>query len=170
MIQMLSHGLVSGALFLCVGVLYDRMHTYDIARYGGLVERMPAYSAIFMAFTLAAMGLPGTSGFIGEFLILLGTFRVSTLECFLAATAMFLGAAYMLYLYRRVIFGKITREDLRNILDLTPREKVVFVPLLLLVLWMGVYPNSFLGPIRASVDNLVQQVGAAQAGQRASAE
>jgi NADH-quinone oxidoreductase subunit M len=169
-IQMLSHGLVSGALFLCVGVLYDRMHSYDIARYGGLVERMPAYAAIFMAFMLASVGLPGTSGFVGEFLILLGTFRVSTLECFLAATAMFLGAAYMLYLYRRVIFGKMTREDLRNILDLTPREKAVFVPLLILVLWMGVYPNSFLGPIRASVDHLVQQVGAAQAGQRASAE
>jgi NADH-quinone oxidoreductase subunit M len=170
MIQMLSHGLVSGALFLCVGVLYDRMHTYDIARYGGLVERMPAYAAIFMAFTLASVGLPGTSGFVGEFLILLGTFRVSTLECFLAATAMFLGAAYMLYLYRRVVFGTITREDLRNILDLTPREKAVFVPLLLVVLWMGIYPNSFLGPIRASVDHLVQQVGTAQAGQRASAE
>ncbi|HWB51947.1 MAG TPA: NADH-quinone oxidoreductase subunit M [Stellaceae bacterium] len=169
-IQMLSHGLVSGALFLCVGVLYDRMHSYDIGRYGGLVERMPAYAAIFMAFTLASVGLPGTSGFVGEFLVLLGTFRVSTLECFLAATAMFLGAAYMLYLYRRVVFGKLTREDLRNILDLTPREKAVFVPLLLLVLWMGVYPNSFLGPIRASVDHLVQQVGAAQAGPRASAE
>jgi NADH-quinone oxidoreductase subunit M len=169
-IQMLSHGLVSGALFLCVGVLYDRMHSYDIARYGGLVERMPAYAFVFMAFSLAACGLPGTSGFVGEFLILLGTFRVSTLECFLAATALFLGAAYMLYLYRRVVFGKLTREDLRNILDLSPREKAVFAPLLLLVLWMGVYPNSFLGPIRASVDHLVQQVGAAQAGQRASAE
>jgi len=169
-IQMLSHGLVSGALFLCVGVLYDRMHSYDIARYGGLVERMPAYAFVFMAFTLASVGLPGTSGFVGEFLILLGTFRVSTLECFLAATAMFLGAAYMLYLYRRVIFGTITREDLRNILDLSPREKAVFAPLLVLVLWMGVYPGSFLGPIRASVDHLVQQVGAAQAGQRASAE
>jgi NADH-quinone oxidoreductase subunit M len=169
-IQMLSHGLVSGALFLCVGVLYDRMHSYDISRYGGLVERMPAYAFVFMAFSLAAMGLPGTSGFIGEFLILLGTFRVSTLECFLAATALFLGAAYMLYLYRRVIFGTITRDDLRDILDLSPREKAVFAPLLLLVLWMGVYPSSFLGPIRASVDHLVQQVGAAEAGQRASAE
>ena len=169
-IQMLSHGLVSSALFLCVGVLYDRMHSYDVGRYGGLVERMPAYAAIFMAFMLASVGLPGTSGFVGEFLILLGTFRVSTLECFLAATAMFLGAAYMLYLYRRVIFGKLTREDLRNILDLSPREKAVFVPLLLLVLWMGVYPSSFLGPIRVSVDHLVQQVGTAQAGQRASAE
>ena len=169
-IQMLSHGLVSGALFLCVGVVYDRMHTYDIARYGGLVERMPAYAFVFMAFSLAACGLPGTSGFVGEFLILLGTFRVSTLECFLAATALFLGAAYMLYLYRRVIFGTITRDDLRNILDLSPREKAVFAPLLLIVLWMGVYPSSFLGPIRASVDHLVQQVGAAEAGQRASAE
>jgi NADH-quinone oxidoreductase subunit M len=169
-IQMLSHGLVSGALFLCVGVLYDRMHTYDIARYGGLVERMPAYAFVFMVFMLASVGLPGTSGFVGEFLVLLGTFRVSTLECFLAATAMFLGAAYMLYLYRRVIFGTITRDDLRNILDLTPREKALFVPLLLLVLWMGIYPSSFLGPIRVTVDHLVQQVGAAQAGQRASAE
>jgi NADH-quinone oxidoreductase subunit M len=169
-IQMLSHGLVSSALFLCVGVLYDRMHSYDIARYGGLVERMPAYAFVFMAFSLAACGLPGTSGFIGEFLILLGTFRVSTLECFLAATALFLGVAYMLYLYRRVVFGKLTREDLRNILDLSPREKAVFAPLLLVVLWMGIYPNSFLGPIRASVDHLVQQVGAAQAVQRASAE
>jgi NADH-quinone oxidoreductase subunit M len=115
--------------------------------------------------------LPGTSGFVGEFLILLGTFRVSTLECFLAATALILSVAYMLYLYRRVIFGTITRDDLRNILDLSPREKAVFAPLLLLVLWMGVYPSSFLIPIRASVDHLVQQVSAAQAGgQRASAE
>jgi NADH-quinone oxidoreductase subunit M len=169
-IQMLSHGLVSGALFLCVGVLYDRMHSYDIARYGGLVERMPAYAFVFMAFMLASIGLPGTSGFVGEFLVLLGTFRVSTLECFLAATAMFLGAAYMLYLYRRVIFGKLTREDLRNILDLSPREKALFVPLLIVVLWMGVYPSSFLGPISASVDHLVQQVGVVQARQHASAE
>src|ERR1700723_3017888 len=106
-IQMLSHGLVSSALFLCVGIVYDRMHTYDIARYGGLVQRMPAYAFVFMAFSLAACGLPGTSGFIGEFLILLGTFRVSTLECFLAATALFLSVRYMLYLYRRVIFGTI---------------------------------------------------------------
>ena len=171
-IQMLSHGLVSGALFLCVGVVYDRMHTRDIDRYGGLVQRMPAYAFVFMAFMLASVGLPGTSGFVGEFLILLGTFKVSTLECFLAATALFLGAAYMLYLYRRVIFGTITRDDLRNILDLSPREKVVFAPLVVLVLWMGIYPMSFLGPIRASVDHLVQQVSAAQAalGPRASAE
>ncbi len=171
-VQMLSHGLVSAALFLCVGVVYDRMHTRDIDRYGGLVTRMPAYSFVFMAFMLASVGLPGTSGFVGEFLILLGTFRVSTLECFLAATALFLGAAYKLYLYRRVIFGTITRDDLRNILDLSPREKMVFAPLLILVLWMGVYPNSFLAPIRMSVDHLVQQVSAATTagGPRASAD
>ena len=160
-IQMLSHGLVSGALFLCVGVLYDRLHTHEIARFGGLVERMPAYAFVFMAFTLASIGLPGTSGFVGEFLILLGTFRVSTLECTLAATALFLGPAYMLYLYRRVIFGTITRADLRNILDLSPREKFVFAPLLVLVLWMGIYPSSFLHPIQASVDHIVAQATAA---------
>ncbi|HZT87188.1 MAG TPA: NADH-quinone oxidoreductase subunit M [Stellaceae bacterium] len=162
-IQMLSHGLVSAALFLCVGVVYDRLHTRDIARYGGLVERMPAYAFVFMAFMLASVGLPGTSGFVGEFLILLGTFRVNTLECFLAATALFLGAAYMLYLYRRVIFGTIEREDLRRMLDLSWREKCVFAPLVVLVLWMGIYPSSFLTPIRASVDHLVQQVTAATA-------
>src|SRR5207237_4303522 len=128
MIQMLSHGLVSGALFLCVGVLYDRLHTHEIMRFGGLIERMPAYAFVFMVFTLAAIGLPGTSGFVGEFLILLGTFKVSTIECTLAATGMFLGVAYMLYLYRRVIFGTITRADLRGILDLSPREKAVFAP------------------------------------------
>jgi NADH-quinone oxidoreductase subunit M len=161
MIQMLSHGLVSGALFLCVGVLYDRLHTHEIMRFGGLIERMPAYAFVFMVFTLAAVGLPGTSGFIGEFLILLGTFRVSTIEATLAATALFLGPAYMLYLYRRVIFGTITRADLRGMLDLSPREKAVFAPLLALVLWMGIYPSSFLRPIQASVDHLVQQVTAA---------
>ena len=160
-IQMLSHGLVSAALFLCVGVLYDRLHTHEIARFGGLVHRMPAYAFVFMVFTLAAVGLPGTSGFVGEFLILLGTFRVSTLECTLAATALFLGPAYMLYLYRRVIFGTLTRADLRGLLDLSPREKFVFAPLLAVVLWMGIYPTSFLRPIQYSVDHLVKQVTAA---------
>ena len=161
MIQMLSHGLVSAGLFLIVGVVYDRLHTRDIDRYGGLVERMPVYAFVFMCFMLASIGLPGTSGFIGEFLILLGTFRVSTLECFLAATALFLSAMYMLYLYRRVIFGTITRDDLRAMTDLSLREKIVFAPLLLLVLWMGIYPSSFLAPIRTSVDHLVAQVNAA---------
>jgi NADH-quinone oxidoreductase subunit M len=122
---------------------------------------MPVYAFVFMCFMLASVGLPGTSGFVGEFLILLGTFRVSTLECFLAATALFLGAMYMLYLYRRVIFGTITRDDLRGMTDLSLREKLVFAPLLVLVLWMGIYPSSFLTPIRTSVDHLVAQVNAA---------
>ncbi|MBV9015044.1 MAG: NADH-quinone oxidoreductase subunit M [Alphaproteobacteria bacterium] len=168
MIQMLSHGLVSAALFLVVGVVYDRLHTRDIDRYGGLVERMPAYAFVFMCFMLASVGLPGTSGFVGEFLVLLGTFRVSTLECFLAATALFLGAMYMLYLYRRVIFGTIAREDLRSMTDLSLREKIVFAPLLGLVLWMGIYPSSFLVPIRTSVEHVVAQVNAAnKSGRRA---
>jgi NADH-quinone oxidoreductase subunit M len=160
-IQMLSHGLLSAGLFLCVGVLYDRLHTHEIARFGGLVHRMPAYAFVLMVFTLTAVGLPGTSGFIGEFLILLGTFRVNTLECTLAATALFLGPMYMLYMYRRVIFGTITRADLRGMLDLSLREKVMFAPLLVLVVWMGVYPNSFLRPIQASVEHVIQQVSAA---------
>ena len=162
-IQMLSHGVVSAALFLCVGVVYDRLHTREISRYGGLADNMPAYAFVFMVFMLAAVGLPGTSGFVGEFLILLGTYRVNTLECFLAATALFLGAAYMLYLYRRVVFGTITRDDVRRMLDLSWREKAVFAPLVLIVIWMGVYPNSFLGPIRASADHIVHQVAAARA-------
>jgi NADH-quinone oxidoreductase subunit M len=167
MIQMLSHGLVSAALFLVVGVVYDRLHTRDIDRYGGLADNMPAYAFVFMCMMLASVGLPGTSGFVGEFLILLGTFRVSTLEAFLAGTALFIGAMYMLYLYRRVIFGTITRTDVRGMLDLSPREMAVFAPLLLLVLWMGVYPNSFLKPMQASVENLVQRVGTAQKSARA---
>jgi NADH-quinone oxidoreductase subunit M len=161
-IQMLSHGLVSAALFLIVGVVYDRLHTRDIDRYAGLADTMPAYAFVFMCMMLASVGLPGTGGFVGEFLILLGTFRVSTTECFLIATGMFLGAMYMLYLYRRVIFGTITRADVRQMLDLNFREKLVFAPLLAIVLWMGVYPNSFLGPIRASVDHVVQRVHTAQ--------
>jgi len=166
---MLSHGLVSAGLFLVVGVVYDRIHTRDIDRYGGLVERMPVYAFVFMCLMLASVGLPGTSGFVGEFLILLGTFRVSTREAFLVATALFLGAMYMLYLYRRVVFGTLTREDLRGILDLSPREKMVFAPLILLVLWMGVYPSSFLIPIRASVDPLVERIAAAQKSTRSAA-
>ena len=155
--QMLSHGVVSAALFLCVGVVYDRLHTREIARYGGLVHRMPAYAAVFMVFTLAAVGLPGTSGFVGEFLVLLGVFEVSTWVCFLAATGVILGAAYMLYLYRRVIFGKLERAELRRMADLDRREIAVFVPLVLLVLWMGIYPSAFLDPIEVSVGNLVEQ-------------
>src|SRR4051812_7362306 len=169
MVQMLSHGFVSAALFLVVGVVYDRLHTRDIDRYGGLAGTMPAYGFVFMIFMLASVGLPGTSGFVGEFLVLLGTFRVSTLEAFLTGTALFLGAMYMLYLYRRVIFGTITRDEVRAMLDLSPREKLVFAPLLILVLWMGIYPEPFLAPIRPTVDALVAHVAAVQKQARANA-
>src|SRR5437764_759652 len=136
-IQMLSHGLVSAALFLIVGVVYDRLHTRDIDRYGGLVDRMPAYLFVLMVFTFAASGLPGNTGAIAELLILLGTFRVSTLECFLAATALFLGAMYMLYLYRRVIFGSITRRDLRGRTVLNPPARIFFGPQHIPLSWVG---------------------------------
>jgi NADH-quinone oxidoreductase subunit M len=161
LIQMLAHGLVSGALFLCVGVIYDRIHTREIARYGGLVHRMPAYALVFLVFTLASVGLPGTAGFVGEFLILLGVFQVNSVVALFAALGVILGAAYMLYLYRRVVFGKLTKDDLKSILDLSPREIVIFVPLIILTIWMGVYPSTFLDPMHASVDNLLTNYSAA---------
>src|SRR5882757_402727 len=164
-IQMLSHGVVSAALFLIVGVVYDRMHTREIARYGGLADIMPRYAVAFMIFMLASIGLPGTSGFIGEFLVLLGTFQVNTWAAFLATTGMILSAAYMLYLYRRVIFGTITRADVKAMLDLSPREILVFAPLVALVIWIGIYPTSFLRPIQPSLSNLVERVANAQAAQ-----
>jgi len=153
--QMLSHGIISGALFLCVGVIYDRMHTRLIDRYGGLVNRMPVYAFMFMVFMLGSVGLPGTSGFVGEFLTLLGAYQANTWIAFLAATGVILGAAYMLWLYRRVIFGELTKEDLKSITDLNAREVAMFVPLVIIVIWMGVYPESFLKIMRVSVDNLV---------------
>ena len=155
--QMLSHGIVSAALFLCVGVIYDRMHTREIARYGGLAERMPVYAFFFMIFMLASVGLPGTSGFVGEILILVGLFQVSTWAATLAATGVILGAAYMLWLYRRVIFGKLTKDDLKSIMDMNRREVAVFTPLLVLTILMGVYPGPFLEIIEVSVANLVDQ-------------
>ncbi len=154
--QMLSHGIVSAALFLVVGVVYDRLHTRLIARYDGLVERMPAYALVFMVFMLASVGLPGTGGFVGEILVLVGAFQVNTWVALLAASGMVLGAAYMLYLYRRVIFGKITKDDLKTILDMDWREKAVFAPLILLVLWMGIYPSSFIDVMSPSVERLVE--------------
>ena len=154
-IQMLSHGLVSGALFLCVGVIYDRMHTRDIERYGGLVERMPKYALIFMFMTMASVGLPGTSGFVGEFLILVGAYQASTWLAAGLATGMILGAAYMLFLYRRVVFGQLVKEDLLAIKDMNAREVAVFAPLVVLVLWMGIYPSTFLDPIEVSVQKVV---------------
>jgi NADH-quinone oxidoreductase subunit M len=159
--QMLSHGIVSGALFLCVGVVYDRIHTREIARYGGLADRMPAYALLFMLFTMASIGLPGTSGFVGEFLVLVGAFQVNFWLALLGSLGMILGAAYMLYLYRRIIFGRITRDDLRAILDLSPREIAVFAPLAGLTLWMGIYPSSFSGFWDASVGAMVEHHQAA---------
>ncbi len=155
--QMLSHGIVSAALFLCVGVIYDRIHTREIARYGGLAERMPVYAVFFMVFMLASVGLPGTGGFIGEILVLVGLFQVSTWAATLAATGLVLGAAYMLWLYRRVIFGNLTKGDLKAIKDMSYREVAVFTPLLVLTIWMGVYPMPFLEIIEVSVANLVEQ-------------
>ena len=155
-VQMLSHGVISAALFLCVGVVYDRLHSREIARYGGLVHRMPLYAAVFMVFTLGSVGLPGTSGFVGEFLVLVGAFQVNTWLALLATTGIVLGAAYMLYLYRRVIFGALTKEDLKTMMDLNRREIAVFAPLVAATLWMGIWPEPFLDVIHASVANLIQ--------------
>jgi NADH-quinone oxidoreductase subunit M len=156
--QMLSHGIVSAALFLCVGVIYDRIHTREIARYGGLARRMPAYATVFMVFMLGAVGLPGTSGFVGEFLALIGTYQVDRLATVLATSGIILSATYMLWLYRRVIFGPLEKEDLKSILDLNAREIAIFAPLVLVVLWMGIYPASFLDGIATSVQALVGQM------------
>ena len=160
---MLSHGVVSAALFLIVGVVYDRIHSREIAVYGGLVHRMPSYALVFMFFMLASVGLPGTGGFIGEFLVLIGAFQVNTWVCALAALGVILGAAYMLYLYRRVIFGELTKDALKKIADMSPREWAVFMPLIILTLWMGIYPTPFLDIMHVSVQNLMEQVQTAQA-------
>ncbi len=157
---MLSHGVVSGALFLCVGVIYDRMHTREISAYGGLVNRMPKYALVFMIFTMASIGLPGTSGFVGEFLVLIGAYKAASWLAFVAAFGVILGAAYMLWLYRKVIFGDLTKDNLKSILDLSPREIAIFTPLVALVFWMGIYPNSFLRPLHAPVAHLLEQTGA----------
>ena len=154
--QMLSHGIVSAALFLLVGVVYDRLHTLDIDRYGGLIKIMPRYAAVFMLFMLASVGLPGTSGFVGEMLSLVGAFLVNTWVAVLAATGIILGAVYMLGLYRRVVFGKLDKDDVKRMLDLSPREFAMFVPLILLVLWMGIYPSSFIAVMDVSVANLIE--------------
>ncbi len=165
--QMLAHGVISGALFLCVGVIYDRMHTKEIARYGGLVHRMPRYALVFMVFTMASVGLPGTAGFVGEFLVLVGAFADNTWVGVFVTSGMVLGATYMLYLYRRVVFGKITRDDLMGIMDLNKREIAVFVPLLIMVIWMGIYPSSFLSIMEPAVQRVIEQY---QAGLELSVE
>ena len=161
--QMLSHGLVSGALFLCVGVIYDRIHTREIAAYGGLVNRMPLYALIFLLFTMANVGLPGTSGFVGEFLTLVGAFRVNTWVAFFATTGVILSAGYALWLYRRVVFGKLEKENLKGILDLSRREIAILVPLAILTVLFGVYPMPIMDVTAASVDQLVSNYQAALA-------
>jgi NADH-quinone oxidoreductase subunit M len=154
--QMLSHGIVSGALFLCVGVIYDRMHTREISAYGGLVDRMPLYAFCFMVFTLANVGLPGTSGFVGEFLSLLGAFRINTWVALLATTGIILSAGYALWLYGRVIFGKLEKPALKYITDLTWREATVMAPLVVLTILFGFYPAPILDASAASVEALIK--------------
>ncbi len=153
--QMLSHGIVSAALFLCIGVVYDRMHTRDIAAYGGLVNRMPLYAVFFMVFTMANVGLPGTSGFVGEFLTLVGAFRVNSWVAFVATSGVILSAAYALWLYRRVIFGKLEKASLKSIADLNMREVAILAPLLLLTILFGIWPAPIIDVTTASVDQLM---------------
>ncbi|MEX2319532.1 MAG: proton-conducting transporter membrane subunit, partial [Bauldia sp.] len=169
--QMLSHGIVSGALFLCVGVVYDRLHTREIAAYGGLVNRMPIYAACFMVFTLANVGLPGMSGFVGEFLTLVGAFRVNTWVAFFATTGVILSAGYALWLYRRVIFGEIEKDKLKSIMDLSGREIAILAPLVALAIFFGFYPAPVMDVTAAAVDNLIANYEAAlsAAGQLAAA-
>ena len=155
LIQMISHGLVSGALFLCVGVVYDRIHTREIERYGGLVHNMPKYAFLFLIFTLANVGLPGTSGFVGEFLILVGVFQVNTWVAVFATTGVVLSAAYALWLYRRVVFGVLEKAELKNILDLTYKETLVLTPLAIAIIFFGVYPQPLLDVLHVSVENLI---------------
>jgi NADH-quinone oxidoreductase subunit M len=154
--QMLSHGIVSGALFLSVGVIYDRMHTREISTYGGLVDRMPLYAFCFMIFTLANVGLPGTSGFVGEFLSLLGAFRINTWVAFLATTGVILSAAYALWLYGRIIFGRLEKPALKYITDLTWREVAVMSPLVVLTIFFGFYPGPILDASAVSVEALIK--------------
>jgi NADH-quinone oxidoreductase subunit M len=159
--QMISHGFISGALFLCVGVIYDRMHTREIDAYGGLVNRMPAYALVFMFFTMANVGLPGTSGFVGEFLTLMGIFQVNTWVAAVAATGVILSAAYALWLYRRVVFGELIKEALKSITDMDRREKTIFAPLIAMTLILGIYPSLVTDIIGPSVTALVADYQAA---------
>jgi NADH-quinone oxidoreductase subunit M len=161
--QMVSHGLVSGALFLCVGVVYDRMHTREISAYGGLVARMPRYAVAFLVFTMANVGLPGTSGFVGEFLTLIGAFQANSWVAFFATTGVILSAAYALYLYRRVVFGVLDKPSLMKITDLSPRELALLVPLVVLTIYYGVHPGPILDASAVSVANLIKDFDAALA-------
>ena len=157
-IQMISHGIVSAALFLCVGVVYDRLHTREIGRYGGLVSKMPFYSFSFMIFILASLGLPGTSGFVGEFLVLLSIFTVNTYFAIFATTGVVLAATYSLWLYRRIIFGALIKDDLSEMFDLTRREIIIFLPLIILTIFIGLYPKPIINIIEPSTEKIVNQI------------
>ena len=168
--QMVSHGIVSAALFLCVGIIYDRMHTREIKAYGGLVERMPIYAFCFMVFTLANVGLPGTSGFVGEFLTLMGAFQVNTWVAILATTGVVLSAAYALYLYRRVIYGKLEKVGLKSITDMNGREIAIIAPLVILTILFGIFPAPLLDVTAVSVKHLVENFETAIAAATALAQ
>jgi NADH-quinone oxidoreductase subunit M len=162
--QMLSHGLISGALFLCVGVVYDRMHTREIAFYGGLTARMPWYAAIFLMFTMANVGLPGTSGFIGEVLTMTGAYQVSTWTALIAASGVIFSAVYALTLFRNVMYGEITNPALQTITDIDKRELLIFVPLIVGTIWLGLYPNAVLDYTGPTVEALTTAYRAAIGG------
>ncbi len=157
LLQMISHGFVSGAMFLCIGVLYDRMHSRNIADYGGVANTMPKFAAFFMLFAMANAGLPGTSGFIGEFLVTLGSLQANFWYAFLAATTLIFGAAYTLWMYKRVVFGEIANDHVRALLDINAREFALLAILAAAVLGMGIYPKPFTDPMHASVNKLIQQ-------------
>ena len=162
MFQMISHGLVSAALFFCVGVVYDRLHTRDISAYGGVADAMPRYAAYFMFMMLASVGLPGTSGFVGEMLVLVGAWQAASWVAFLAATGLVLGAAYMLWLYRRVVFGVLEKPEVKEMARLDQREVAIFIPLTILVLWLGVYPASLLDVMNPIIEQIVAQLEVVQ--------
>jgi len=166
---MISHGIVSGALFLCVGIVYDRMHTREIAAYGGLVNRMPLYALVFMVFTMANVGLPGTSGFVGEFMTLLGTFKVSIPTAFVATTGVILSACYALWLYRKNVFGALVKPTLMTIKDMTLRECIMLFPLVALTILFGVYPKPVLDMSAASIQQLVNNYNTAVTAVKAAA-
>ena len=170
MFQMISHGFISGALFLIVGVIYDRMHTREIAAYGGLVNRMPVYALVFMLFTMANVGLPGTSGFVGEFLALTGAFRANTWVASIATTGVVLSAAYALWLYRRVVFGDLIKESLKTITDLTSRERAIFAPLVVMTVLLGIYPSLVTDIVGPAVSTLVHSYDSALAAAAAASQ
>jgi NADH-quinone oxidoreductase subunit M len=158
LLQMISHGFVSGALFLCIGVLYDRMHSRNIADYGGVVNSMPVFAAFFMLFAMANSGLPGTSGFVGEFLVILGAVQANFWYAFAAASTLIFGAAYTLWMYKRVIFGAVANAHVGELTDLTLREKVIFTVLAITVLGMGLYPFPFSEIMHVSVYDLLEHM------------